>query len=249
MEKSIPVLCSLLFMLACTGPKKEPSADKIIDKAIAMAGGEFFSRSTVRYSFRGNTYVSTRDGGSFRLERYITYPDGRKFHDVLRNEGFTRYHKGEAVPLSDSMRTLYANSLNSVHYFTFLPFGLKDQAANRTLIGKDSILGREYYEIKVTFDVEGGGEDHEDVYMYWINTNDFSIDYLAYSFEVNEGGMRFRQAYNPRRIGGIRFVDYKNYKPVKNEPRLETLDELFEAGELELLSKIENKNIKVDPLD
>jgi hypothetical protein len=144
------------------------------------------------------------------------------------------------------MKTVYANSVNSVHYFVQLPFGLNDEAVNKELIGKDTIHNKEYYEIKVIFDIEGGGSDHEDVYMYWINAQNYHVDYLAYSFEVNEGGLRFRKAYNPRTIEGIRFVDYENYKTDDLDTPLEQLDDLYEARQLELLSKIENKNIEVN---
>ena len=130
-----------------------------------------------------------------------------------------------------------------------LPVGLNDAAVNKELMGKDSIDNKEYYEIKVTFDEEGGGEDHEDVYMYWIGTQNYQVDYLAYSFEVNEGGLRFRKAYNPRTIEGIRFVDYENYKMDNLSTSLDTLDDLYESRQLELLSKIETKNIEVELLE
>ena len=113
------------------------------------------------------------------------------------------------------------------------------------MIGQDTIQNKEYYEIKVTFDSNGGGADHEDVYMYWIDAQNYNIDYLAYSFEVEEGGIRFRKAYDPRTIEGIRFVDYENYKTDDLDTPLEELDDLYEAKQLELLSKIENKNIEV----
>ena len=46
------------------------------------------------------------------------------------------------------------------------------------------------------------------------------------------------------------FKQYKNYTPKKgSSPKLNELDELFEKGELELYSTIENKDIKVEVLD
>jgi hypothetical protein len=58
--------------------------------------------------------------------------------------------------------------------------------------------------------------------------------------------MRFREAYNECYVNGIRFVDYKNYKPINKDADLFDLDRLFENNELKLLSKIENKNIVVE---
>lgn len=68
---------------------------------------------------------------------------------------------------------------------------------------------------------------------------------MAYSFTVNGGGNRFRIAYNERYVNGIRFVDYKNYKTIDNKYPIQDIDKLYNTKELELLSKIELKDIKV----
>ena len=47
-------------------------------------------------------------------------------------------------------------------------------------------------------------------------------------------------------VNGIRFVDYENYKLEPWETvDMQTIDELFEAGELELLSEIKTEAISV----
>ena len=68
---------------------------------------------------------------------------------------------------------------------------------------------------------------------------------MAYSYAENDGtGYRFRKAYNPRKINGILFLDYINYKP-KGEIKITDFEELFKKGDLEELSKIELLNIQV----
>ena len=247
MKKYVLGLLIIALTYACN--TKQETAQQIIDIAIAKAGGERYKNAEISFDFRKGTYKSERRGGDFKLERIMPDSTGTQYRDVVDNNGFTRFYKDTVVKLSDSMETVYANSVNSVHYFVQLPFGLNDDAVNKKLIGKDTINNKEYYEIKITFDVEGGGEDHEDVYMYWVNTQNYHVDYLAYSFEVNEGGLRFRKAYNPRTIEGIRFVDYENYKTDDLSTPLSELDDLYEARQLELLSKIENKNIEVKLLE
>ena len=73
------------------------------------------------------------------------------------------------------------------------------------------------------------------------------MDYLAYSYHTDGGGMRFRASYNVRTVGGIRFADYVNYE-ADPSLQIETLDELFTEGKLKELSRIELVNIKVDIL-
>jgi hypothetical protein len=112
-------------------------------------------------------------------------------------------------------------------------------------MGETSIDSVEYYVIEITFAQEGGGEDHEDVFMYWINKKDFTIGYMAYSYEETDGvGLRFRKAYNPRTISGILFLDYTNLKP-KAQTQITALEDFYKKGELEELSKIELTNIQV----
>lgn len=224
---------------------KEQTAQQIIDKTIEKAGGEKYNNAQISFKFRDTEYKSTRNGGKFQLERFITDSTGTEYHDVINNEGFTRYHKDSVVTLSDSMKTVYSNSVNSVHYFVQLPYGLNDAAVNKELLGKDSIQDREYYELQVTFEDTEEVTDHEDVYLYWIDTEHFTIDYMAYSFKINDGGVRFRRAYNPQTVGGIRFADYENYKADDLDVPLQDLDEKYETRELELLSIIENENIEV----
>jgi len=50
--------------------------------------------------------------------------------------------------------------------------------------------------LEVTFKEEGGGEDHEDKFMYWVNTQDYRIDYMAYSYCEEDCGYRFRESEN-----------------------------------------------------
>ncbi len=243
MKKLILLLFVSVFAISCQ--QKELTAEDIIDKTIEKAGGENYKKAEISFKFRDAEYKSTRDGGKFQFERFITDSTGTEFHDVLNNEGFTRTRRDSVIQLSDSMKTVYGNSVNSVHYFVQLPYGLKDEAVNKKLLGKDSIEGEEYYEIEVSFQASEEVTDPEDVYLYWIHTRDFTIDYLAYSFEVEGGGVRFRRALNPQTIGGIRFVDYENYKADDAGVPLDDLDKLFEKRELELLSMIENRDIEV----
>ncbi len=88
---------------------------------------------------------------------------------------------------------VYSNSVNSVAYFALLPFRLNDAAVNKRYIGTSEIKGEPYFEIEVTFQQKGGGKDHDDVFIYWIHQQHFTMDYLAYSFIVDGGGTRFRK--------------------------------------------------------
>lgn len=230
-------------------PEKQSveSADEIIDKAIEVAGGNFIKHSKIEFDFRDIHFTAIRDGGKFQLERNFidSVPEIR---DVLKNNGFQRYVDGKEIILADTLVSKYSPSVNSVHYFSILPYGLDSKSVNKRYLGSVGINNKEYHKIKVTFSKEGGGEDYDDEYVYWINKETYTTDYLAYSYKddkLNGLDFRFREAYNPRTIEGIRFVDYNNYKTSNRDVELTALDSLFSNNKLDLLSKIELKNIEV----
>ncbi|MEO1096313.1 MAG: DUF6503 family protein [Bacteroidota bacterium] len=232
-----------MFFLACT---TKEDANKIVNEAILQAGGDLFENTEIEFVFRDREYGYKKVGGNFEYVR-IFKDSTNVVRDVLANTGFTRQIDGITTEVADTMATKYSNSVNSVVYFALLPYGLNDQAVNKIYVGQSTIKDEVYHKIKVTFNQEGGGEDFQDVFIYWVGEDDHKVDYLAYSYETDGGGIRFREAYNERVINGVRFVDYVNYKP-KDIQDLEVLDQEFEKGNLEELSKIELTDIKVNRL-
>ena len=242
-----------LVVISCKSEQeiKKLSADDIVDKSIEVSGGETFDSTAViiKFNFRDILYKSTYTSEAKVLSRMIL-KERDSIIDFLKGEIFQRYINEVPVKVEDSMIPKYSASINSVHYFSTLPYGLNDKAVNKTLLGEEQINTKNYYKIKVTFNKEGGGEDFEDVFMYWVNKQSFKIDYLAYSYnEDDDVGMRFREAFNERYINGIRFVDYNNYKVEDTSIQLLDLGKAYGNNQLKLLSKIELKNVTVDLID
>ncbi|WP_194852381.1 DUF6503 family protein [Nonlabens antarcticus] len=224
-----------LFIVSCGD--QGPSASEVMDKAIVAHGADLAANARLDFMFRKLNYSVDRNAGSFSYER--NFPQaGAQVTDRWNNDGFTRHINDSLIVLNDSIASRYKASLNSVVYFAQLPYSLDGEAVNLKMIGTDSIKGSNYYEIEVTFKENGGGEDHEDVFLYWIDTQDFLIDYMAYSFCELECGFRFRESINRRNLEGIVVQDYNNYKSSKQDPELSDLDDAFEAGKLQLLSEI-----------
>jgi len=232
------------FILSCN-TKDSLTVQEIIDRAILEVGGNRIKKSKIEFDFRDMTYCAVRNDNEFKLER-MSRKDSEVTTDILTNSYFIRIKNEKDIELADSIKLKYSNSVNSVHYFSVLPYGLNDGAAKKRLLGETTIKGIPYYKIEVTFEEEGGGTDFDDIFVYWVNQIDFQVDYLAYEFHVDGGGARFREAKNMRRINGVLFADYNNYKPMENGISVYDLDSLFENSRLDLLSSIELKNIKVE---
>ncbi|WP_439131584.1 DUF6503 family protein [Polaribacter sp.] len=235
---------SLIVIISCKPAAKKLTAQQIIDQSIIASGAHKVGNSEITFSFRDKQYTAIRKNGKFELIRSFD-----SIKDVLKNDGFQRFINNKPIELSNSKASAYLNAVNSVHYFSVLPFGLNDKAVRKKLLPSSTIKGREYYKIEITFSEDGGGEDFEDVFIYWIAKSDFLVDYLAYSYHTNGGGKRFRVLKEQCNINEIRFVDYHNYKPKNKEIQLIDLDNAFENNQLEKVSEIVLKDIKVLRLD
>jgi hypothetical protein len=242
------LLLIVIVFVSCNSTETKKTAQQIIDDSIISSGLDKVANAKIEFEFRNRKYLASRNNGTFALERFTT-KDSVTIHDILSNNDFERYRNDVKIQVSDSMKTRYSSSINSVHYFSVLPYGLNDSAVKKKMLDDVIIKEKEYYKIQVSFSEDGGGEDFEDVFVYWINKKTNFVDYLAYSFHVNGGGMRFREVYNEHIVNGIRLVDYNNYKPKNASTKLLDLDKAFENNGLEKLSEINLKNIKVELLD
>lgn len=217
-------------------------AEQWIDEAIKAHGGEKYKKANYSFVFRGKEYSFKNDTNSFYYQMREIDDKGQQRIHSIDNGNYSLKVEGEQIELSEEDKQKFSNALNSVIYFVNLPYKLQDQAVIADQKGETFVKDTAYQLIVVTFKQEGGGQDFEDQYMYWINKNTKQIDYLAYNFKENKGGARFRKAYNKRFVDGILFQDYINYKASKDID-LYMLAELYEKGELEELSRIETESV------
>lgn len=242
----ILLLTIALLVFGCNQKKEAvPDAQQIVDLAIEASGGDLYRSSEIHFTFREREYRSFRESGKRVLMR-ISETDTSTIEDRLTGSFFERKINGAPQILADSTKQSLGESVNSVHYFAYLPNGLNDAAVNKAYLGLETLDDSQYHKIQVTFDQEGGGTDYDDVFVYWFNTKTYLPDYLAYEYHTNGGGKRFRKAFNTRVVGGIRFVDYQNYKYEGPLPVSE-LDSLYLRDEMELLSLVELRDLEVIP--
>lgn len=239
-------LCGLTLFSACDS---RTEAQKIVDKAIEAHGGESYWNSKVEFDFRNIHYTILKTPDRFEYIREFSDSTGN-VKDLLNNDGFVRTVNGAKIDtLSEEWIGKYSRSVNSVAYFAYLPYGLNDPSVFKSLMGETEINGEKYSLIKVTFAEEGGGEDFDDEFLYWIGSEDSIVDYMAYSYHTDGGGVRMREVSGVNEVGGIRFQNYLNLKPADESVSVEKMQELYESGDLELLSEINLENISVEPLE
>jgi hypothetical protein len=241
--RNIIYLFLAFSVLSSCEPKSE--AQKIVDQSIKAHGGKLFENAKISFDFRDRNYQIFKSPNRFEYVREFTDSTGM-VKDILNNEGFQRTINGELVQLNEERIGAFSRSVNSVAYFAFLPYGLNDPAVYKTYLGEDEIDGKTYHLVKVTFSEDGGGEDFDDIFLYWFDKETFLIDYLAYSYHTDGGGVRFRKAIQQHNINGLIFKDYENYKPEDKNTSVDQMGNLYKEGKLELLSEILLENIKVE---
>ncbi|UZD22726.1 hypothetical protein PBT90_04740 [Algoriphagus halophytocola] len=242
--------CFLFVFIGLASCDSRSEAEKLVDKAIAAHGGEAFESSQIEFDFRDIHYSILKTPDRFEYIREFSDSTGNAIRDLLNNEGFVRTVNGVKIDtLSEEWIGKYSRSVNSVAYFAYLPYGLNDPSVYKSLVGDTEINGEKYDLIKVTFAEEGGGEDYDDEFLYWIGKEDSYVDFLAYSYHTDGGGVRMREVSSVNEIGGIRFQNYLNFKPQDETVAVEMMQNLYESGDLELLSEINLENIRVEPLD
>lgn len=242
--KNILLIFILSILIVSCDQNQTLTAQQIVDKAIDKSGVNRLKNSELAFHFRDKKYHAKRNNGNFRLSR-IFIEDSILIEDVLKNEGFERSKDNEIVSIPDTMALKYSESVNSVHYFSKLPLGLNDNAVIKKLLPEVMIKNKEYYKIQISFKKNGGGVDFNDVFIYWFEKGSFHLDYMAYTFHVNGGGMRFRSVTKDTIIKGVRFLNYANFKPKSKFTELALLDQLFQKNELIKASDIDLENINL----
>lgn len=250
-SRCILIVLSCLFgTLACSDSRPPTdhhtgTAQRLVDSAILAMGGQHLESAEVRFTLRDRDYIYRKQDGIFEYVRIWIDPDSNRVVDYLNNDSLRRVINGVEAELTDERQQAFTNSVNGVIYYAFLPYRLNDEAVIKTYNGETSIKGRRYHEILVQFEKEGGGVDYQDNYLFWIDPGDYSVDYLAYDYVTDGGGVRFREAFNRRRIGEIIMQDYLNYRPSDDTMQLRDMADAFNRDELVHLSTIALEDVTI----
>ncbi|MGB3801966.1 MAG: DUF6503 family protein, partial [Lewinella sp.] len=239
----------LVWLTSCASAPETsdvPSVTDVLSRAVSAHGMDGLDSSRMAFTFRDRDYTIEMDGGSFVYTRSFTDSLGRAVRDELTNDGLKRYRHDTLQSLTPKDSAAYASSVNSVRYFFLLPYGLYDPAVNAELLDTVEIRGQAYNQVRISFEEDGGGEDFDDVYRYFFSVENGELDFLAYTFEAEEGGIRFREAINKRRVNGVLIQDYINYGLDGDDREINNIAERYQEGELPELSRIENTSVRIE---
>lgn len=243
----------LFLFTGCESPPPDssaPSGQAVVDSAVAAHGGAVLDHAVVSFLFRGDEYTLRHDEGQFHYRRTYRDSTGRTVVDGVTNDSTYRRVNGEPVPLTPDEKSAVETKVNSVVYFALLPEPLEDPAVQPRYTGTDTIDGVPYHRVRVTFRKKGGGKDWEDTYVYWFQTDTYEMKYFSYAFGLapsdTDTGTRFREAYNVRRIQGVRVADYMNYtSDTLSVDHIDRYPDLWARDALELVSRVEIDSVRI----
>ena len=258
MKKHLVTLCILATLLLSCNKKRDTNqagikndttatgkqlskADSIVDRTIEAHGGKLYDNADYSFVFRGTKYRFQNNETTYAYSSEIQKGDSL-IKNVMTPDKFERSVNSNLQALNKEKTSQYSEALNSVIYFAMLPYKLQDASVNRKFIKETTIKDKQYDVVGVTFGQDGGGRDFDDEFHYWINKQTHKIDYIAYNYRTNNGGVRFRTAFNTRVIDGITFQDYINYEAPLETP-LKDLPILYEQGKLKEVSQILTETI------
>ncbi len=239
MLKQISIAALILMAISCSDKRpRDKKAIHIVEQCIEEHGGENYRDMDVSFDFRQFRVHLKQNGGTFLYERTSRDSLNNVLHDIITNETFKREVNGKKQNLSQKETDKYKEGLNAIAYFVLLPYKLSEPAVNLKYLGETTIENKKYDKITVSFETDGGGKDHQDEFCYWINQRAHTLDYLAYS----SGGPRFRKATKREKVDEVIFQDYENYELTDSSLSTFNYDKAFIAGNVRLLSKIEQQN-------
>ena len=232
----------IVFGASCTQNKDK--AQTIVDQSIEYHGGKLYEISIVDFDFRGRHYTLERKNGLYKYHRIFEDSAG-VFHDILSNDGFKRLLNDREISVDELWASRYSSSINSVAYFAYLPFGLNDPAVIKSYLGEEEVNGNLYEKVRVTFEQEGGGEDYDDLFVYWFNKETAMMEFFGYSYVSDGGGIRFREQFDAQKKNGLTFSNYINFKASKEFKDVSGLAAQYSNGNLQKLSEIRIENLEV----
>ena len=183
-----------------------------IDQAIAHHGGELYRQSETELDvcsrsgcydvlarIRGDAFAYEVSGAASGAERHVRWT----------SDELTLSVNGVPTPIAPAEEKRLCDWVMARVYFPFLPYRLNDPSVLKQDLGFEKWNGNRLRKVKVTFE-SGTSTDANDEYLYWLDPESGRVEQFAYSYEVNGGGLRLRQATDFRRVGGLLFSDQIN---------------------------------------
>lgn len=218
---------------------------KVIDQSIEYHGGSVYGGSETRLrlcSKSGCFRIVSRTEGGFFDHDVSSDSGGRRVR--VTNEAVETWGNGVPEPIAGDQEQHWRDWVSQRVYFPFLPYHLNDDSVYKEDLGMVEWNGKPFHLVKVRFE-ERSSSSASSEYLLWFAPDTARLEQYAYSFE---GGLRFRVAFNFRRVGGILFSDNENHGIDGRGLTVDLIDESYVENEMTHISTVRLEDIGVRPL-
>lgn len=235
--------------------KLSPIVPEIVERSITYHGGDHYSSSRTELdvcSKSGCFRVEARvEGERFELSATGRTRDGQQTVRI-DNEHVERVLEGQEQVINQSDEQTLRDWVMARVYFCFLPFRLTDPSVRYRDLGLETWpnadgTSRRLHKIEIGFEV-GTSTDDDDQFLYWFDPETARLEQFAYSYSGNPGGIRFRQLFQHRTVGGILFFDQQNFGVESPSPDVHDITP-DSVAEMRLVSTVTLKNISVESVN
>jgi len=250
MIKYLGIFILLFSFFSCKEESKRTAvvdADTLLENTINAHGGNLYKNSIISFKFKSFNYTLKRDDNDYEYQMI------REEKDVLKeaktfNGGFEYFEDGEQKELSARLSSMFTNRINSMAYWIYIPYEFSTNDAIKEYIGKDVLRGNEYHKLKITYRQFEGLPEDDRIYILWIDTKKFEIDFVAVGNLNDTNGKKFYAAGNKRKIKGMLFSDYEMYntKTKSKEINFEDLGTSYNIGAMLRDNIVTYENISVE---
>lgn len=235
-------LVSFFILLSCS---LENGAEKIVEKSIESHRSKILNNAVTEFDFRDKHFRLERKNGVFHYQRMYSDSANHTIVEGITNDSTYRLIDGKSQTLTPKQKKSVETSVNSVAYFSLLPLPLLDPAVKLKYMDEVKIQDRMFHKVLVSFRQEGGGKDFEDEFIYWIDAENFTVAYFAYTFHTDGGGSRFRTISNYESVDSVLFMQHINFKPADSSFSFYNIDSAFITNQLQKVSEVRLENLKV----
>jgi hypothetical protein len=197
------------------------SAEDLVARSIEHHGGALYTSSRTTLLLCSKSGCSEleveRDGGLYEYCATAAVKAGQR-RVCISNDSVDERLDGSPVvganapgsPAHGARESALRDWVMERVYFAFLPSRLDDPSVRHEDLGYETWEGRELRKVKVTFEA-GSSTDDDDEFLHWFDPETARLVLFAYSYERNDGGLRFRRLTSYRRVSGILFFNQENY--------------------------------------
>jgi hypothetical protein len=256
---AIAIAIAIAAAASLVTPVAAETARELVARSIAHHGGELYESSRITLDLCSKSGCSAlevrQDGGVYEycatakvkagLRKVCI--DNEAAREWLDGVGVT----GASVPGSEAAIARDAALRDWVMqrvYFAFLPYRLEDPSVRLEDLGFEAWDGRELRKIKVSFEA-GSSTDADDEFIHWFDPESARLELFVYSYEVNEGGLRFRRLKDHRRVGGILLFDQENFGVEGRGLSVDLVSPAYVEASMRHVSIVELRDIVVAPID